>query len=155
MHKDILLAKKEATKSKMTMRLGAVVYDSTDGKRFFGHNTNCMPTASVHAEMDALRKVLKRHSLLRKVRKMVWFSSLKMSSSPTRHRSKQLHIGLTVVRIGGSGILRSSKPCVECARVFNACRMIGITFDITYIDENGNPTSYRWDSDHKCRSHTF
>lgn len=147
--RDVSLATNEALKSNMAMRLGAVVYDRQSGRRFFGHNANYTSSISIHAEMDALQKVLKRHKLMRAVRVVA------RSPRAARRFWRNFDIDLTVVRIGSGGHLRSSKPCVECARVLQACRLIGITFRITYIDDCGKPATYKWDSDHKCKSHTF
>lgn len=62
----IELAKHESLKSNMLLRLGAVIRDHT-GRKYTGHNSCYNPGregVSLHAEMDALQKCLKRYRLL-------------------------------------------------------------------------------------------
>lgn len=62
----------------------------------------------------------------------------------------KLSIDLIVVRVGGSGNVLCSRPCLDCRSLFDKIRKLGVTVNVTYIDEEGEqalldhnvPTTY-------------
>lgn len=65
------------------------------------------------------------------------------------------NIKLTVIRVNKSNKLKSSEPCVDCAKVFKVCLILGITIDIYHSDSNENIVEYNGQSTLKCFTHYY